>query len=178
MKKILVSLVSVLLILGIVSVAIAATFQESAVTASASVNQFVSITLTDAGVAGVNFGSLDPGTSDTPDAAQTSVIPAIKVTNDVVSNVNIKVNAKGTDFSDGGVNSFGAGQATYDDDNIPSQGVETGKAETALANAYPGVDYYTGIAPGSNAGFWFFLDIPSSQAAASYTSTLTFKGAA
>ena len=153
-----------------------AAVDEEGVGASVTVNEFVSITLTDPGVPGVKFGSGDPGNSDIPDVAKGAGTPAIRVTNDVISNVDVKVNVKGTNFTDGNSNNFAAGQATYDDDELASEGGETGKPETTLANDYPVSDYYTGIAPGSDADFWFFLDIPTSQAAATYTSTLTFQG--
>ena len=165
-------LFSFVLALGVVM----ATVDTQTASATVTVNELVSITLTDAGGGGVIFGSSDPGINDIGDADQTSVIPAIRVTNDAVSNVNVNVDVKGTDFTGTPSGSMVAGQATYDDENLPSEGSETGKAETTLANAYPGTPYYSSIAPGNDADFWFFLDIPSGQAAASYSSTLTFQG--
>ena len=149
--------------------------------ASVDVNTFVSITLSDpVGSAEVDFSALNPGVNNNPDLEQTGVAGAIKVTNDAVSNTNIKVDVKGTNFNSVSTGaSIAVGQVTYDDDNTPSQGVETAKAETTLATTYPGVAYYTGVTPSSAVDFWFFLDVPSGQTAATdYSSTFTFQGIA
>lgn len=161
----------------LIGTAMAADFAVDTTTASVNVNQFVSITLTDPNSDGVNFGSTNPGINDIRDTGQTNATAAIRVTNDAVSNVDINVNVKGIDFVGTPSGTILVGSVTYDDDNGPSEVGETSpKAETVLATTYPGTDYYTSISPGSNADFWFFLDVPSSQAAASYTSTFTFKG--
>lgn len=155
-----------------------ADYEEESVGASLAVPPMVSITITDAGTSGVNFGSIDPGTTDVGDADQGASTPAIIVTNDAVSNFNIKVNVKGTDFSGTPSGTLTVDHVTYDDDNTPSEVSETGKAETALDTTYPVTDYYTGITPGSDADFWFFIDVPSDQYAADYSSTFTFYGGA
>jgi len=166
--------IAAIMSLVLMSVAMAV-LDEASAGASVTVNTFVSITLTDAGSPGVNFISSNPGDNDVNDTAQTNAVPAIRVTNDAISNVNVKVDVKGTDFADNG-NNFVAGQATYDDDGAATEVSETGKVETALANTYPGTGYYTAITPTSSADFWFFLDIPSGQAAGTYSNTLTFRG--
>jgi len=145
--------------------------------ASVTVNEFVSITLTDPGDSGVNFGSSNPGVDNNPDAAQDTaqVTPAITVTNDDISNVNVNVDVKGIDFAGTPSGTITVGQATYDDDGTADEGSETGQAETVLATAY-GSSYHAAVAPSSSVGFWFFLDIPSGQTAATYSSTLTFQG--
>jgi len=165
--------------LVMVSLGAAVVTVDQGVGASVTVNEFVSITLTDAGATGVIFGSSDPGVDNNPDAAQDTaqVTPAISVKNDAISNVNVNVDVKGTVFTGDPSGSMVVGQATYDDDGTADQdGSETGEVETTLTTTYPGSSYYPAVAPDSSVGFWFFLDIPSGQTAATYSSTFTFQG--
>lgn len=153
-----------------------ATSDEETATANVTVNTYVSISITDNGAAGINFSSLDPGIDDNPEVAQTALVGAVTIANDVISNTNVGLYVNGEDFSDGGSNTFAVGQVTYDDDNTPSEGTETVLAETAMTNNYPGTAYYTTVVPGTSEDFWFFLDVPTAQAGASYTSIFSFKG--
>ena len=170
-------LASVFLVLGIVGVGFADTYDEESISASVSVSQHVSITIVDAGAQGINFGGGNPGDVNKPDIDQEESTPAIKVKNEDVSNVDITVNVKGEDFVGNPSGSFAVSQVTYDDDNTPDEGgSETGKEEKYMENSYPSTDYYTNVAPGSTADFWFFIDIPNGTDAATYTSQFTFRG--
>ena len=169
-------LLSLVFVVGIVMAVTA----EQGVGASVTVNEFVSITLTDAGSPGVNFGSSDPGVNNNPDAAQDTaqVTPAIGVTNDAISNVNVNIDVKGTVFNGSPSGTMAVSQATYDDDGTADENPEVigPLDETVLATTYPGTPYYSAVTPGDSVGFWFFLDIPTGQAAASdYQGTFTFQ---
>jgi len=168
-------LFSLVLVVGFVMAAAADTQTASA---TVTVNEFVSITLIDAGDAGVIFGSKDPNTNNNPDVAQDTaqVTPAISVKNEAVSNVDVNVDVKGTAFGGSPSGSMAVGQATYDDDGTLGEGTEVDQSDAVLLIDYPGTPYYSAIAPDSSVGFWFFLDIPTGQTAATYTSTFTFQG--
>lgn len=173
MKKFLVLGIVILVLVGLVYSV------EQSATASVDVNELISITLSDpAGAVEVDFGAKNPGTNNNPDLEQTVSAGAIKVANDAVSNVDINVSVKGTDFASASTGaSILSSKVTYDDDSAASQGVETGKTETTLLNVYSASPYYTNVVPSSAVDFWFFLDVPSGQkAAADYISTFTFKG--
>lgn len=176
-------LLALFLVAPLVLASLAMAYQQTSTTqttsASVGVNEFISITLSDpAGDVEVAFGDLNPDDADKPDLEQSTgtTTPAITVTNDAVSNVDIEVDVKGTDFGGPGANTIAVSAVTYDDDGDPSQTTETGQAETAMATGYPSPSYYTGVMPGSSVGFWFFIDVPSAQWAGDYTSTFTFRG--
>lgn len=176
-RKVLVFIVSLLILTSVVGVVMAES-DEANTGATVIVNEFVSITLSDpTGDIEVDFDALDPGTDDNPDLEQSTgqTTAAITVTNDVVSNVDVNVDVKGTVFSDG-TNTIAVSQVTYDDDGDASQGTETGSAETPLATDYPETPYYSNVAPENSVGFWFFLNVPTSQTAGTYTSTFYFEG--
>ena len=177
--KTLLFFVSALLVVGILGMVYAA---EHTVTASVSVNTYVSTTLFDSGTEGVNFGNWNPGDTDKGEQDQNDTTPAISIKNEPISSVSIKVDVKGTDFEKSGdpTITMPVTQVTYDDDNNPNEDeeVETGKDETLLQNDYPATPYYTNVAPGETADFWFFIDIPEGQQAGAYRSTFTFNGRA
>ena len=101
MNKILISLGLALVL--VVAMAAPAMALEDTQTASVTVNTYISATVTDAGSAGINFGSLDPGTSDNAEADQGAGAGAINLTVGSETNVVVKIGTKGSgDFSDGG----------------------------------------------------------------------------
>jgi len=178
MKKILTGILISLMALVLANFAIGAVTDEESVAASVTVNTFISITLTDAGNGGFAFGSLDPGTENEKEADQTdgaaSVDPAATVTNDAISNVNADVKLKGTDFTSG--DTLPITNVAYDDDGAVDEGTDTGPLnQSSLTTSYPGSAFVT-LTPGSNVDIWFWLDVPTSQAAGAYTSTFSFEG--
>lgn len=160
MKKLLMVITLVLLAGFATSVS-----DEKTATASVEVNEYLSITVTDNGAAGINFGSLNPGENDTPEIAQNGT-GAVTITNDSISNVDVNFYVKGNDFT--GAGTLAASNVTYNDSNS-----QTG--ELTLANAY-GSALQSGVSPGNSAGAWFWLDVPLGQTAGSYNSTFYFKG--
>lgn len=177
MKKVIAAFMALVVGILLVSFANGVTDEESA-SASVTVNQFISITLVDAGSAGFSFGSLNPGIVNSNESAQvagvSSITSAANVTNDAVSNVNANITLKGTDFTVDG-NTLLISNVTYDDDGAVDQGAETLLAQANLTTAYPGVAYKV-LAPDKSLALWFWLDVPSAQSAGSYTSTFSFRG--
>ena len=154
---------------------------ETPATAKVTVNTFLSVTVTDTESNGIVFGSLNPNTFNNPDLAQDTAqtTPAVTVANDAVSNININVDVRGTDFVSTSDNTkiISVGQVTYDDDGAADEDSEVPLVETVLTTNYPVTPYYSAVVPGSSVGFWFFLDVPCGQAAASdYESTFSFEG--
>lgn len=168
-----------LLMLGLnMSLISAPTFEESSAPASVTVNEFVDITLTDAGAAGFAFGSLDPGILNKNETAQSDGAnsPAATVTREITSNVNVLVRLQGADFTSGG-NTLAVTNVSYDDDGAVDQGIDSGiYAQTNLTITYPVGAWATLTSGSPNVNVWFWLDVPSGQAAGSYSSTFSFKG--
>jgi len=156
-----------------------ALFEEASASASVTVNSFVDISLTDAGAAGFAFGSDDPGTSNNKEAAQTdgvaSVLSAATVTREATSNVDVFIRLKGEDFTTGG-DTIAVSNVKYDDDGEHTEGSETNLPVTDMTTTYPGSAYTTLTSASPDLKVWFWLDIPSGQAAGSYTSTFSFDG--
>jgi hypothetical protein len=135
---------------------------EGTVTASVTVTSYISITITDAGTAGIHFGTLAPGTNDNPDTDANDTTPSINVGVNAGSTVNVDLQLQGTDFGTG----FAVTNAKYSTDHAG--------AKTALSTSY--ADFATNIAPGSSVDLWHWLDVPSSGVAAGdYNSTFSYK---
>ena len=144
---------------------IAATEQE--VPASVTVSQFMSITITDAGTAGINFGSLSTGTSNNPDTDANDTTPSITVGVDTGS-VNVDLKIKGTDFVSGG-NSFGVANGKY---SLTYAG-----AKVALSTTY--ATFATDVPATGAATLWHWLDVPvSGVAAGAYSSNFSYQAVA
>jgi len=150
---------------------------EESISASVNVNEFLDTTVTDKGSTGFSFGNLDPGTTNNKETAQTdgsgSTSPAVEVTNEATSNVDANMSFKGTNFV--GAGTIPINNAKYDDDGAVDEPSDSGaQNQTRLATDYPGNAYAT-LSPGNSIDIWFWLDVPTSQAAGSYSSTFTFQ---
>jgi hypothetical protein len=93
-KKILFSVLLSLVLLAIMAVPAFADAEQN-VGASVSVGEVISITLTDAGAAGINFGGVSPGSANVSDVAQSDGTPAIKVAVAPETNVTVDIAIKG-----------------------------------------------------------------------------------
>ena len=159
-------------LLVLAGVALAPTFEESSATASVTVNTFVDITVTDRGTSGISFSSVDPGANNNNGTQQNSTHGEVNfkvesTTNKNPTNVKLKAslfNSSGTTFD---------GNVTADDDNAIDTGSETGSAQIQVATTDT---LLKTLAPSSSTEIWYWIDVPSAQAAASYTSTFGFKG--
>ena len=176
-------LFSFILTVGVVMVAL----EETSAGASVTVNEFVDITLTDAGATGFNFGSNDPSTTNNKEAAQTdgvgSALPAATVTREATSNVNVKIRLKGDNFAVGS-DTLPVTNVAYDGDGAVDEGTDTGPyTQESLSTTYPtgsGTnDPWATLTSGSpDVEIWFWLDVPSGQAAGTYSSSFSFEGSA
>ena len=168
---------SSILILILANFAFGATSEETSGAASVTVNEFVDITLTDTAGGGFSFGGLDPGTINKNESDQVdglaSTTGAATVTRQTTSNVDVKVRLKGTNFIVGS-NTLPITYVTYDDDGEVDVFPDTTQAN--LTTAYPGAAYATLTGASPDLKIWFWLDVPTGQAAGSYSSTFSFEG--
>jgi hypothetical protein len=134
-----------------------------AITVSATVSSYISATFNYDTVA---FGTLTQGSNNNP--APYNADGRYNVT--VSSNLEWKVSAYGTDFSNSG-HSFSISNLKMDTDST-KEGLSLSNAK-ALSTSSQDID--TGYGAGENIvnynGFW--LSIPANQYATSYTSTVT-----
>ncbi len=166
MQKIALLVIALLLLSGF---AMSVSDEDSA-SASVTVNQFVSITLTDYGTSGLDFQSLNPGTNDNPEKDQNADSGAVGVANDAISNVTVNLYVKGDNFC--------TDYPTCAGDTIAVTYVEYNAASTTpgtgLTASY--VDTTVDLAPSASQDLWYWIDVPSGQAAGSYSSSFAFKG--
>jgi len=168
MKKVFISLVVALILVALMAVPAMAGAVEQSKTASVTVNTYISATVTDAGAAGINFGSLDPGATNQPEAAQNGA-GAVNVTVAAETNVACKIGIKGSgDFSDGGTNTFALGQAKWDSDNAVA-------GATAMSTSYAQIGTDTTPGTARSQEIWHWISIPAGQVAAAYTTNFYYK---
>lgn len=161
MKGITLLVIASVLVLGVIGVVFAA---QSDVPAQVVVNAFTSVTITPC-ASPLSFGSGNPGTNDLAVACQNGG-GAVTVTNNPVSNGNINVDTKGTNFTSSG-NNITVNKIEFDESNAKP-------SPTALSEAFQASS--AAVTPGSSVGIWYWLDIPSGQAAGTYSGTLSVKG--
>jgi len=150
-------------IMSLVLVSFAGAVFEDSATATVTVNTFISITIGTC-TGGLVFGAgEDPGAVDVAIACQDVSTAAATVTNDAISNVNVDVQVKGSDFSGGPI---AVSNVEYDEANDQA-------SKTTLTTTY--VTTTAGVTPSSTASVWYWLDIPGNTAAGTHTSTFSFQ---
>jgi parallel beta-helix repeat protein len=118
---------------------------------SITYNTLVSMTATQL----ITFGACGPGSVNCVNTNN----PAFNLTN--CGNVVLNSSITGMNITDGAGHVLAIGNFRVDDDPIPSEGVETGKAEMALtASAQP---YNKPIGVSSSWNLWYFLNVPTTQ---------------
>jgi hypothetical protein len=140
---------------------------EATQPASVTVNTYISATITDRGAGGINFGALNPGTTDNPELAQDG-LGAINITVAAETNVVCKIGLKGSgDFSGGG-HSFALGNAKWNTDNTTA-----GATDMTIPYAQIGTD--TTPATARSQEVWHWISIPANQQPAIYGTTFYYK---
>ena len=148
-KKKFISIVATLgLVLAVCLMALPAmAAEEQPVTATVTVSEYMSITLADSGDAGIQFGSVAPGTTDNPDVAQNDTTPSVNITVELETNVDVNLTKWHT-----------------------SNNTATA---TPLTTDY--TNFATNVTPGSSIALWHWLTIPAGQPAGGYNSTFSYK---
>ncbi|MDY6916370.1 MAG: hypothetical protein SVP26_00230 [Chloroflexota bacterium] len=163
LKNVLAALAIVLVLVAILAAPVLADLGEQPLTATVTVTSYTSVTFADNDAAGLSWGSLTPGAEKQAEAAS----PSITITAAAENNNDVGVYLKGTDFSDGGTNSFGIANAFYSD-------TDNSGAASSMPSDYAGSAWKT-LAAGQSVNIYHWLTIPDTQAAATYTSTFTYK---
>jgi len=165
-RKLLVSLLTAVALIALTAVPAMAVEQTQP--ASVTVSTYISATITDAGDAGINFGSLDPGDTDQLEIAATNTTGAINITVAAETNVACKIGTSGSgDFVYNSYN-FPLSNAKWDTD------FEVADA-TAMTTSY--VQIGTDTSPGTvrSQEVWHWITIPSGQEAGIYTTDFYYK---
>ena len=164
MKKRAVSILAIAALL-VASVSIPCIADEDAtLPASVTVSEYISITITDNGTAGINFGTLDPGTYDNLEIDSNSVNASLRITVDADSNTNVDLQISGTDFIPV---SFTVDNAKYS--------TTIGGTKVAMSTANTTIVGADDMAPGEYVNIWHWLDVPASLSAGTYGSTFSYK---
>jgi len=142
-------------------------------TSSVTVNTYVSILLSAPLAGGVQFGNLDPGTSNNPSTTCQGLNCNITVSPDTNVNVDIVTKANAPLTRQGGT------------ETIPLSNYKWNAASNAAPSS-PAYDLQTtydytnkvgaNVAPGQSRTIQYWLSIPSGQAAGTYNNTLYFCG--
>lgn len=146
-------------------------------TATVTVNQYVSITLTDYGTSGLDFESLDPNTSNNPEKEQGASTGAVKVKNDDVSNVQVNLYVMADQFcTDYSTCSGISPEYKFAVTNVKYHTSDASGSATAFTTANTYVDTLVDLAVGGSQDLWYWIDIPGGQVADVYNSSFGFKG--
>ena len=165
MKRVLISLALVLMLVAVMATPVMAAEK----TASVTVNEYISFTVTDAGDAGINFGSLDQATTDNAEVAQ-GIAGAVTLTVAAETNVDCNIQTKGSgDFSDG-THTFALSNAKWDKDSAVA-------GATAMTISYATIDTST-AGTAKSVDVWHWLSIPAGQYAATYTTAFYYQAVA
>ena len=161
--RLIVSWVIALMLVAVL--ALPAMAAEQTAPASVTVNEFISITLVDPGAAGINFGAVNPpptGTTTYGDVAQSDGTPAVGVTVDTGTNVNVDISIKGALTSGTLALSNWKYSLTFAGTKI------------SIPSAYGTADY-TDITAGTTEPYYHWVDIPAGTAAGTTDVTVTYQ---
>jgi hypothetical protein len=162
-KKIIISAVMALMLVAVMVTPVMAATEQS-VGASVTVGQVISITLTDAGAAGINFGPVTPPVTEQGDVAQSSGTPAIKVVVAPETNTNVDISIRGT---------IATGNLALSNWLYSKDFAKTGI--TGLTDSYVGV--YSAVGAG-NYDFYHWITVPSGTPSGSHTITVSYQALA
>lgn len=158
MKRLSFSILVALILVTVMTMPVAAV-EEQQVGASVDVNAVVSITLTDAGDSGLDFGAVEPGAEDVGEKDQSDGTPAIQVVVESETNTDVDIGIKGA-----ATGSLALAEWEYS--------LTFGGTKISLTGSY--VEEYTAVGVGSN-DFYHWVDVPAGTAAGSQGCTVYYK---
>lgn len=133
---------------------------EKYIGATLFINQVLSITLVDAGAAGINFGAVTPP-AEPGDADQTASTPAVAINVGAETNINVDIGIKG----------ITTGALTIGNWEYATSYVG---AKTPLTNTY--VTVYPDVGSSSSNGFWHWVNVPAgTTGGSSFSCTVFYK---
>lgn len=158
MKKLLISMLVAITLLSVMVMPAMAAEEETSTTASVSVGEFVNITLGGS----INFGSITPPVTGQGATGQVDGTPAITVTVEPETNVNVDISIKGA-----------IATGTLALSNWKYSSTFAG-AKTALTGSY--FEVYDNVGDGTQA-FYHWIDVPAGTTSGSHTVTVNYKAA-
>lgn len=167
MKRTVTSLFVVLALLALCAVPAMAGNPET-LTASVTVNSIVSLTVTDHGASGINFGSVTFG-ANIKELAQNGTNGAVSLTLGVEGNANCALRISGAgSFSAGAGKVLQLSQATWNtaNDTNSAQNLTTSPVTMLV------------VAPGTTTQVYHWLTVPTETLAGTYTTTFTYAAVA
>jgi hypothetical protein len=163
MKKTLISVIMALMLVAIMAApALADSPTTGDVTANVTVTGYASVTITDKGDAGLDFGSMTPGQDMKAEAAS----PSISIAAGSENNQDVVIEISGTDFS-GTAGSFAIANAYWNDE-------DTSGTATAMKLTGTATDTVATLGAGESVDIYHWLSVPDGQATGSYSSTFTY----
>jgi hypothetical protein len=139
---------------------------ETATTASVTVNKYISVTLSNVPI---QFGSVDAGSTNNPATVGNGYPMTIQI--DSVTNVNTNISVNGSDFS--GPGTFGVGNLSFSNSSSVSTATNM---QSVFSSGPPYSNWVNIVAPAGGAAktadAYFWVSIPSGQIAGSYSSTV------
>ena len=160
-RRIIIALGMALILVATMSLPAIAAVVEQPVTASVTVGETMSITLTDAGTAGINFGSQAPPVTGAGDVSQNSTTPAIKVVVAPETNVQVDIGIKGVLASGTLALTNWKYSTTF------------GGAQLSIPATYTKI--YGPVNASSESDVFHWIDVPTGTASGSHTITVTYK---
>jgi hypothetical protein len=166
MKKLIISICTVLVLATLFTVPALAQDVEQ-MDANVTVTEYINLTITDPGTAGVNFGSISAGSIDVAEVDQNGAgAVTLTVHNDTNVDCNIQIKAS-DNFSDGSGHEFLFSNAAWDTDNAIA-------GSTNMTLSYATMDTSTAYTQ-KIVDVWHWISIPSDQYAATYSTIFYYQ---
>ncbi len=166
MKKLIISVLTALILVAVMAAPAVAVEDTQTATATVDVNQVISITIGDAGSAGINFVGGTPPISEQGDTDQLDGTPAVTITIENETNTEVDVGIMGTIFQ----GSLALSNWLYSTDFA-----KTGLA--GLTGAY--VEVYSDKGPPGGTpivlDFYHWVTIPDGTATGTHKVTVSYK---
>lgn len=137
-------------------------------TASVTVNEVISFTVTDNGSDGINFGSVNAGAGQAGEAAQSASNGAVTLIVGAETNTDLSVEVAGSgDFADGSGGTIALGQALWNTEYMPDD-------TRMMSTTYQQVGQST-AGNASTIQVWHWLGVPSTATSGTYTTTFYYR---
>jgi hypothetical protein len=156
LKRILISILVAVLLVAVVALPAVAAEEEASTTASVSVGEIVNITLT----GGINFGSVTPPVVDLEPTGQSDGNPAITITVESDTNVNVDISIMGALTSGSLALTNWKYSVTY------------ASTKNSIPDTYAIV--YTDVGDGDYS-FYHWIDVPAGTPSGSHQISVSYK---
>jgi hypothetical protein len=129
--------------------------------------QYISMSVTDVGEDGINFGEVAPGTENVGDVAQNGG-SSVNITIHEETEVDCNIQIRGSDnFTDGSSHTLLLSNAKWDTDNDVAGATPMSANYITIATSNASIEKIVHV--------WHWLSIPSDQYAATYTTDFYYQ---